>query len=99
MLDGCGYNYRASWINEACTVKVQVDRFGRLNTVQKARALEVMAQGQNILSDAQVMLLGCTELSLLYPELQGCSTPWIDPLTVVANAAVQRAATSISLES
>lgn len=72
---------------------------GRLNTVQKARALEVMAQGQNILSDAQVMLLGCTELSLLYPELQGCSTPWIDPLTVVANAAVQRAATSISLES
>ncbi len=33
VLDGCGYNYRASWINEACTVKVQVDRFGRLNTV------------------------------------------------------------------
>ena len=32
-LDGCGYNYRASWINEPCSMQVQVDRFGRLSAV------------------------------------------------------------------
>ena len=32
-LDGCGYNYRASWVDEPCSVMVQVDRYARINVV------------------------------------------------------------------
>lgn len=32
-LDGCGYNYRASWIDEPCDLQVQVDKFGRISVV------------------------------------------------------------------
>ena len=33
VLGGCGYGYRESWMNEPCTIQVQVDQFGRLNAV------------------------------------------------------------------
>ena len=32
-LDGCGYNYRASWVDEPCTIQVQIDRYSRINVV------------------------------------------------------------------
>jgi uncharacterized protein (DUF1501 family)/uncharacterized protein (DUF1800 family) len=32
-LDGCGYNYRASWIDEPCGLQVQIDKFGRISVV------------------------------------------------------------------
>ena len=32
-LDGCGYNYRSSWLDETCKLQVQIDRFGRLSAI------------------------------------------------------------------
>ena len=49
VLDGCGYQYRASWINEPCSVQVQVDRFGRINIVHSGTTeLEVKLDSGNM---------------------------------------------------
>jgi len=48
-IDGCGYNYRASWIDEPCSVQVQVDRFGRINIVHSGSSeKEVQLDSGNV---------------------------------------------------
>ena len=48
-LDGCGYNYRASWIDESCSIMIQVDRYARINVVHSdSTESEVMLDSGNV---------------------------------------------------
>ena len=42
VFSGCGYDYRASWLNETCSVEFQVDRFGRVNLVHGGTTVKAL---------------------------------------------------------
>lgn len=54
--------------------------------------IEVSNVVQNLRNqNAKTILLGCTELSLLYPKLQDKNFNLVDPLHILANRLVQMA--------